>query len=87
MRAGMLPGNTRTALFPLSEAERGSGPNKEGGVKIEGREGRGEWMDGEIPQGKRAKDDWREVGRGSREADRSTAIYPEEYPSCDMSGW
>lgn len=39
MRAGILPGNTHTALFPLSEAERGNGPNKEGGGKTEGREG------------------------------------------------
>lgn len=62
MRAGTLPGNTHTALFPLSEAERGSGPNEEGGVKIEGREGRGEWMDRGIPQGEREKDGWREEG-------------------------
>lgn len=60
MRAGTLPGNTstHTALSPLSEAERGSGPNEEGGAKIKGKKGEGgdwrcEWKDSGIPQGGR----------------------------------
>lgn len=55
MRAGILPGNTHTALFPLSEAERGNGPNKEGGGKQREGRGRGEWMDptGRQKEGKR----------------------------------
>lgn len=69
MRAGMLPGNTHTALFPLSEAERGSGPNEEGGVKIEGREGKGECMDRRIPQGERDREREKRCGEG-RQGDR-----------------
>lgn len=54
MRAGILPGNTHTALFPLSEAERGNGPNKEGGGKTEGREGE-RWKDGSHRETERGK--------------------------------
>lgn len=68
-RAGSLPVNTRSVLFPLSEAERGYGPTEEGGAKPQRQRER--WMD-----------EWRDPVEKDRKRmagmQRSEAeIYPE----------